>query len=135
MHSRAACIVAILSALAADAAAADSYACRALSCSTLVPQKTVDDATTNDCGYRRGNQWWLDHVAGSLAWSDGERRESITVAIFDDGANVDHEDLRGQLWTNAAEAQGRPGVDDDRNGYVDDLHGWDFVVDDAIVAP
>jgi hypothetical protein len=33
----------------------------------------------------------------------------------------------GQFWTNRAEAEGRPGVDDDRNGFVDDIHGWDFV--------
>jgi subtilisin len=135
MHRRVACILAVFLTASAGSAGAESYACRALSCSTLVPSKTIDDASTNDCGYSRGNQWWVDHVAGSLAWNDGEARVPITVAIFDDGANVDHEDLRGQVWTNTAEAQGKSGVDDDRNGYVDDLHGWDFVDDDAIVAP
>ncbi len=112
---------------------ADSYACQALSCSTLVPESRIDDPSTNDCGYRKGNQWWVDHVAGSLAW--GEGHTPITVAMFDDGAYVDHEDLRDQLWTNAAEAAGKPGVDDDNNGFVDDLHGWDFVDNDATVAP
>jgi subtilisin family serine protease len=112
---------------------ADSYACQTLSCSTLIPESATDDSSTNDCGYRKGNQWWVDHVAGSLAW--GEERAPITVAMFDDGAYVDHEELRDQLWTNAAEAQGKPGVDDDGNGFVDDLHGWDFVDNDAIVAP
>jgi subtilisin family serine protease len=112
---------------------ADSYACQALSCSTLIPESRIDDRSTNDCGYRKGNQWWLDHVAGSLAWGGG--RTPITVAMFDDGAHVEHEDLRDQLWTNAAEAAGKPGVDDDGNGFVDDLHGWDFVDNDATVAP
>src|SRR6202007_173221 len=59
----------------------------------------------------------------------------IIVAVFDDGAFLEHEDLRNQLWTNHAEDHGRPGVDDDGNGYVDDLHGWDFVDDSPDVSP
>ena len=111
------------------------FACHAPACSTLVPAKSVDDASTNDCGYRNGNEWWLDYVAGSLAWSDAPRRKPVTVALFDDGADVDHVELRNRLWTNEREAHGRPGVDDDGNGYIDDIHGWDFVDDDPVVAP
>ena len=48
---------------------------------------------------------------------------------------IDHEDLRNQLWTNEAEAHGKAGVDDDGNGYVDDVHGWDFVDNSPDVAP
>ena len=113
----------------------DSYACRALKCSTLIPAPPADDPSTNDCGYRNGNEWWVDHVAGSLAWGRSATREPITVALFDDGAAIDHPDLRNQLWTNPREAAGKPGVDDDGNGYVDDVHGWDFVDNDANVAP
>jgi subtilisin family serine protease len=123
-------------AVAADAPAdADSYACRAPKCSTLIPAPSVDDPSTNDCGYRNGNEWWVDYVAGSLAWGRSENREPITVALFDDGADITHPDLRNQIWTNVREAQGKPGVDDDGNGYVDDLHGWDFVDDDPNIAP
>jgi len=75
------------------------------------------------------------HVAGSLLWNDKPLHKRITVALFDDGAQLDHPDLRNQLWTNDAEANGKPGVDDDHNGYVDDLHGWDFVDDDPDVSP
>jgi hypothetical protein len=57
------------------------------------------------------------------------------VALFDDGVKTDHVDIRNQLWTNEPEAKGKPGVDDDGNGYVDDLHGWDFVDNDAEVSP
>ncbi len=121
---------------AADAPSnAESYACRALACSTLIPAPAVDDPSTNDCGYRKGNQWWVDYVAGSLTWGESATREPVTVALFDDGADIEHPELRHQLWTNAREAHGTPGVDDDGNGYVDDLHGWDFVDDDAVVAP
>jgi subtilisin family serine protease len=121
---------------AADAMTdADRYACGPLACSTLIPAREIDDPATNDCAYRNGNQWWLDYVAGSLAWDASQAREPITVALFDDGARIDHPDLRNRIWTNVREAQGTPGVDDDNNGYVDDLHGWDFVDDDAVVSP
>jgi hypothetical protein len=111
------------------------FACRAPACSTLIPAKSVDDKSTNDCGYRNGNEWWVDHVAGSLLWNDKPPHKRITVALFDDGAQLDHVELRNQLWTNEAEAHGKPGVDDDGNGYIDDIHGWDFVDDDPDVSP
>src|SRR5689334_3678280 len=124
---------------AAVCAQSDEFACRALSCSTLVPSKSVDDKSTNDCGYRNGNQWWVDYVAGSLLWNEEpagkSTRKPVVVALFDDGVLTSHVELRNQLWTNEAEAHGRPGVDDDGNGYIDDLHGWDFVDDDADVSP
>jgi subtilisin family serine protease len=111
------------------------FQCRPLTCSTLTPSSEVDDAVTNDCAYRAGNLWWVDYVAGSLAWSDHKPVKPVVVAVFDDGAYIDHEDIRNQLWTNEAEAGGKPGVDDDGNGYVDDLHGWDFVDNSPDVSP
>lgn len=111
------------------------FQCQPVTCSTLTPSASIDDATTNDCAYRAGNLWWVDYVAGSLAWSDHKVDKPVVVAIFDDGAYIDHEDLRNQLWTNEAEAHGKPGVDDDGNGYVDDLHGWDFVDNSPDVSP
>ena len=42
--------------------------------------------------------------------------------------DVDHEDLAWNMWVNEAELNGQPGVDDDGNGYVDDIHGFNFVV-------
>jgi subtilisin family serine protease len=114
---------------------AASFACRAHSCSTLIPATSVDDPADNDCAYRNGNEWWLDYVAGSLAWSQHPSRHPITVAVFDDGAAIDHPDLRNRLWTNEAEARGKPGKDDDGNGYIDDVHGWDFVDNHPIAAP
>ncbi len=113
---------------------ARSFPCAPLSCSTLIPAG-AEDARTNDWAYRAGNLWWVDYVAGSLLWDDRHDRRPVTVAVFDDGAWIDHEELRTQLWTNEAEAHGRSGVDDDHNGYVDDVHGWDFVADSADVSP
>ena len=53
-----------------------AFACRPQSCSTLVPAASVDAPEDNDCAYRNGNEWWLDYVAGSLAWS--KRRKSAS---------------------------------------------------------
>ncbi len=122
-------------ALAQKTPAYGEFACQPHTCSTLVPAKSVDDPSTNDCGYRNGNAWWLDYVAGSLTWSNPPAGNRVTVALFDDGAMTDHVELRHQLWTNEAELRGKPGVDDDANGYIDDIHGWDFVDDDANVSP
>jgi subtilisin family serine protease len=110
------------------------FACRPQSCSTLLPAASSEAPQDNDCAYRNGNEWWLDYVAGTLAWTKDRARHPITVAVFDDGAAIDHPALRNRLWTNEAEAHGKPGVDDDGNGYVDDVHGWDFV-DDRPIAP
>jgi subtilisin family serine protease len=130
-------LLAILSGASAPTPAqGPSFPCKPLVCSTLLPTPTVDDPDTNDCAYHAGNLWWVDYVAGSLTWRDaGERATPVTVAVFDDGFWINHEELRNQLWTNEAEARGKPGVDDDANGYVDDLHGWDFVDDSPDVAP
>ncbi|PCJ66841.1 MAG: peptidase S8 [Bacteroidetes bacterium] len=50
----------------------------------------------------------------------------IIVAVIDDGVNVDHPDLQGRIWINPAEVAGN-GIDDDGNGYVDDVYGWNFI--------
>jgi len=111
------------------------FQCQPLTCSSLLPATPVDDRADNDCAYRAGNLWWVDYVAGSLAWADTKPAKPVIVAVFDDGAYIDHEDLKNQLWTNEAEANGKAGVDDDGNGYIDDLHGWDFVEDSPDVSP
>lgn len=50
------------------------------------------------------------------------------VAVIDSGIDIDHEDLQGAIWTNTKEIPGN-GIDDDNNGYVDDIHGWNFLGD------
>lgn len=51
----------------------------------------------------------------------------IIVAVIDGGIDVNHEDLKGRIWVNTAEANGVVGVDDDKNGYIDDINGWNFL--------
>jgi len=56
---------------------------------------------------------------------DQPSREVI-VAVVDSGIDIDHEDLKDVIWTNAHEIPGN-GIDDDKNGYIDDVHGWNFI--------
>jgi subtilisin family serine protease len=53
-------------------------------------------------------------------------RDTVVVAIIDSGVEIDHPDLAGIIWTNPGERAGN-NRDDDGNGYVDDVHGWDFL--------
>jgi subtilisin family serine protease len=52
----------------------------------------------------------------------------VIVGIVDSGVDIEHEDLKNVLWTNAKEIAGN-GIDDDKNGYIDDIHGWNFLGD------
>jgi len=61
-----------------------------------------------------------------------EETRTIIVAIIDTGVDYRHPDLKDQMWTNPNEIPDN-GIDDDGNGYIDDIHGWDFFNDDATV--
>jgi subtilisin family serine protease len=60
------------------------------------------------------------------AWSRKTDSSNIVVAISDTGVDVNHADLHDNIWTNVSELSGRPGIDDDGNGCIDDVHGCDF---------
>jgi cell wall-associated protease len=64
--------------------------------------------------------------AYDLLLKDKEPKKRVVVAVIDSGVDIEHEDLQGKIWTNTREVAGN-GIDDDRNGYVDDVHGWNFI--------
>jgi len=80
--------------------------------------------------------WYLqsfakDGVFGTGAtqayeYLNGMTPQTVIVAVIDSGVEVDHEDLKGVIWTNKNEIPDN-GIDDDKNGYVDDVHGWSFL--------
>jgi subtilisin family serine protease len=81
---------------------------------------------------RTAEQWPLDGdgpMGAASAWRQ-TTGAGLTVAIVDSGADLGHPDLAPNLWTNPGEVGGN-GVDDDANGYVDDVHGFDFVEGDG----
>lgn len=88
--------------------------------------------TPNDPGYAQ--QWYLDAIAAPTAWNVTTGSSSVLVAVLDTGIDLDHEDIAGNLWTNAGEIPNND-IDDDRNGFVDDVHGWDFVDADNDPSP
>jgi subtilisin family serine protease len=65
------------------------------------------------------------------AWGITKGSKAVRIAIIDTGVDYNHPDLKANMWTNTAEANGTPGVDDDGNGYVDDIHGYDFANKDG----
>ena len=95
-----------------------------------------------------GSQWDLHNTGQSgvadadidapEAWDLGTggldgNGDEIVVAIVDGGMELTHSNLAPNLWINAAEAAGTPGVDDDGNGYVDDVNGWDGYANDGTI--
>mgnify|MGYP000948429391 CR=1 FL=1 len=95
----------------------------------------------DDTYYLQGLQYSLGHgsaaffpsgvhdIGAETAWNVSTGHASVSVAILDSGIDIDHPDLWSQLWSNPLEVFN--GLDDDSNGFVDDLYGWDFVNSDA----
>ncbi|MEY2693437.1 MAG: hypothetical protein RIT03_1828 [Bacteroidota bacterium] len=68
----------------------------------------------------------VDRVYAELL--KGKKGKKVIVGVVDSGVDIDHEDLKSVVWTNKKEIAGN-GIDDDKNGYVDDIHGWNFLGD------
>ena len=86
------------------------------------------DTTPNDSNY--GSLYGMARINAPAAWDDHVGDQDFTIAIIDSGTDPNHPDLADNIWTNPGEIAGN-GVDDDGNGLVDDMFGWDFYDNDA----
>ena len=69
------------------------------------------------------------------AWKTTAGKDDVTVAIIDGGIDINHEDLAANIAVNEAELNGINGIDDDENGYIDDVYGWNFCTNSATIYP
>ena len=96
------------------------------------------DAVPNDSFY--GSQWPLKNstslgdggISTESAWDTTTGNQNIVVGVIDSGIDIDHRDLKDNIFTNTSEIANN-NVDDDNNGFVDDVNGWDFIHHDRTV--
>jgi subtilisin family serine protease len=91
------------------------------------PSKSPDDPRFKDL-------WGLSRVDAPAAWDKTTGDRKVVVAVVDDGVALNHADIAPNLWVNPDEIEDN-GQDDDGDGYVDDVHGYDFVDDDGDPSP
>jgi len=110
---------------------------RGLACSLLLLLTAIPSLAQDAPPAAVPQDWFLkdpeaDHVQGVSAdrvyetLLKDQPSKTVTVAIIDSGVDINHEDLKDVIWTNEDEIPGN-GIDDDKNGYVDDVHGWNFI--------
>lgn len=86
--------------------------------------------TPNDLN---SSQWNLSKINAELAWDESTGNGAL-IAIVDDAVEISHSDLNANIWTNPNEIAGN-GIDDDGNGFIDDLNGWDVANGDNDPSP
>lgn len=97
-----------------------------------------DDPSTKPCdplfdvcdGWDMVDQWGLFQVDAQGGWVDHTGSPDVVIAVLDSGVDLDHDDLWANIWTNPGETPGN-GRDDDGNGFVDDVNGYDFCGDNV----
>lgn len=96
------------------------------------PVSAAEGVTPNDPLYYR--QWASRQINVETAWSYTTGSRDVIVAIIDAGVDIRHPDLWPNVWINEKEIA-EDGIDNDENGYIDDIFGWNFVNDTSWVGP
>jgi len=87
----------------------------------------------NDDLYPKQKEFW-DVIGLEKAWDFATGSPQVVVAVIDTGADIWHKDLENNIWINPYEIADN-GIDDDNNGYVDDINGWNFIENNNNVRP
>jgi len=87
--------------------------------------KATIESAPNDPLYH--NQWALSKINATDAWDIYTGSSQIIVAVLDTGVDYHHRDITNNMWINYDEHEGIEGVDDDNNGYIDDIYGYNFI--------
>ncbi len=80
------------------------------------------------------NSFHHSHIHSEGAWEITYGSKDITIAVIDSGIDFNHPDLNASAWVNTGEIFNNS-IDDDGNGYIDDINGWDFVSNDSVPGP
>ncbi len=88
--------------------------------------------TPNDPYYK--NQWYLAKIRADSAWEKISESPDMVIAVIDSGIDISHPDLKDNIWVNEKEIASNK-KDDDKNGYIDDTSGWDFVTNTPDSSP
>jgi thermitase len=91
----------------------------------VVPNIRIEAFTAAPNDPRYTEQWSHNKVGSEAAWNTNVGSRDVVVAVIDTGVDTKHPDLAENIWVNSKEVAGN-GVDDDQNGFVDDINGWDF---------
>jgi len=93
------------------------------------PTTPVPPVFPDVANYGSSTDWNLNAVNAPKSWAQGYAGQGVVVAVVDSGVDWSHPDLQTAIWTNTDEIPG-DGIDNDRNGFVDDVRGWDFAGSD-----
>ena len=88
---------------------------------------TAEDLTPNDALYSQ--LWGMERIGAPSAWGVSTGAPSVLVGVIDTGVDHRHVELVDHIWSNPREIPNN-GLDDDGNGFIDDVHGWDFIYHD-----
>lgn len=100
--------------------------------SWLIAGSVFAATTPNDPYYNK--QWYLQRIEADKAWSKINSTPYTIIAVIDSGIQINHPDLEENIWVNKKEIIG-DGIDNDNNGFIDDINGWDFAENNPNPSP